>query len=81
LVFFLDNLPNREVAGTTGVPFSFTGDRTLTAALTEFVVSPAPFSDLGTAARARVMELYRWEDVAAAYEQLLEGLCSASPRA
>jgi len=81
LVFFLDNLPNREVTGATGVPFSFAGGRTLTAALTEFVTAPERFSHLGPAARARVMALYRWEDVAAAYERLLEGVCSASPRA
>jgi len=81
VVFFLDNLSNREVAGTAGVPFAFSGDRNLTAVLTQFVASPGLFSYLGRTARARVLELYRWSDVAAAYGRLLEGLCSASPRA
>jgi hypothetical protein len=26
------------------------------------------------------MEVYRWSSVAAAYERVLEGMCSASPR-
>ncbi len=80
VVFFLDNLPNREVAGTSGVPFTFAGERSLTAALGEFVAAPDRFSDLAAAARSRVTERYRWCDVAAAYARLLEGLCSASQR-
>ena len=80
-VLFLDNLANREVVGTTGLPFTFTGDRSLTTVLTAFLTSPELFSDLADTARARVMELYRWDDVAAVYERLLEVLCSASPRA
>jgi len=81
VVFFLDNLPNREVVGSAGVPFTFAVERSLTAALAAFAAAPAEFSALGAAARARVAQLYRWDDVAAAYERLLEGLCSASPRA
>ncbi|HVN75814.1 MAG TPA: DUF1972 domain-containing protein [Thermoanaerobaculaceae bacterium] len=81
VVFFLDNLPNREVVGGAGVPFTFTAGGTLTRVLTEFVATPARFAPLGTAARERVVALYRWDTVAAAYERLLEGLCSASPRA
>lgn len=80
VVFFLDNLANREVAGTTGVPFAFAGDRALTALLARFVASPELFANLGDAARSRVMEMYRWSSVAAAYERVLEGMCSASPR-
>ena len=80
VVFFLDNMPNREVAGGAGVPFSF-ADGGLTAVLSDFLAAPGRFAALGAAARARVGERYRWDDVAAAYERLLEGLCSASPRA
>jgi len=80
VVFFLDNLANREVAGATGVPFAFTGERALAVLLSRFVAAPEPFVDLGGRARARVMELYRWSGVADAYEKVLEGMCSANPR-
>ncbi len=80
VVFFLDNMPNREVAGGAGVPFDFAGGG-LTAALSEFLAAPGRYEGLGAAAQARVAERYRWDDVAAAYERVLEGLCSASPRA
>jgi glycosyltransferase involved in cell wall biosynthesis len=78
VVFFLDNLPNREVVGSTGVPFTFTDDRHLSTALADFLASPELFSSLGLVACSRVAKLYRWDNVAAAYERLLEGLCSAS---
>ncbi|MGE5236434.1 MAG: DUF1972 domain-containing protein [Acidobacteriota bacterium] len=81
VVFFLDNLPNREVVRTAGVPFSFTGAPALRDVLARFVAAPAGFSTLGDAARARVREAYRWDDVAAAYERLLEALCCARPNA
>ncbi len=81
VVFFLDNLPNREVVGQAGVPFAFTGDRTLVDVLTAYLAEPERVSPLGVAARVRVLAHYRWDDVAAAYERLLEGLCSGNPRA
>jgi glycosyltransferase involved in cell wall biosynthesis len=81
VVFFLDNLPNREVVGQTGVPFAFTGDRTLVDVLAAYLAEPERVSPLGVAARVRVLAHYRWDDVAAAYERLLEGLCSGNPRA
>ncbi len=81
VVFFLDNPPNREVVGAAGVPFTFTRERPLGAALAAFEAEPAAFSALGAAAGARVAERYRWDTVAAAYERLLEGMCCASPRA
>ncbi len=80
-VFFLDNPPNREVVRDTGVAFTFAGSRALERALTEFLATPARFALLGEAARERVAGSYRWDDVAGAYERLLEGLCSASPAA
>jgi glycosyltransferase involved in cell wall biosynthesis len=81
VVFFLDNPPNREVVGEAGLPFEFAGDRSLTEVLTNHLAEPARVLRLGEAARARVMAHYRWDDVAAAYERLLEGLCCANPRA
>ena len=81
VVFFLDNLSNREVVGETGVPFAFTGDRTLAEVLAAYLTGPGRLSSLGAAARARVLAHYRWDDVATAYERLLEGLCSGNPRA
>ncbi len=81
VIFFLDNMPNREVAGGVGVPFTFADGGGLTAALAGFLAAPERFAGLGAAARDRVAERYRWDDVAAAYERVLEGLCSANRRA
>jgi glycosyltransferase involved in cell wall biosynthesis len=81
LVFFLDNPPNREVVRDTGVAFTFGGTRSLQRALADFLAAPARLAQLGDAARARVAEAYRWDDVARAYERLLEGLCSGNPAA
>jgi glycosyltransferase involved in cell wall biosynthesis len=81
VVFFLDNLPNREVVGNAGVPFSFTGGRALVQALSAYVAQPGAMAHLGEAARERATTRYRWDDVAAAYERLLEGLCCANRRA
>jgi glycosyltransferase involved in cell wall biosynthesis len=81
VVFFLDNLPNREVVGNAGVPFGFGGGRTLVEVLSAYVGEPGAMAHLGAAARERALTRYRWDDVAAAYERLLEGLCCANPRA
>lgn len=75
VVFFLDNAPNREVVGGVGLPFRFDGEPSLGARLAAFLADPAAFAALGDAARARVLERYRWDDVAAAYERALEALC------
>ncbi len=79
VIYFLDNLANREVVGGVGVAFSFTGHPTLTEVLTAGLGDPRHTECLGASARARAMERYRWDDVAGAYERLLEGLCSANP--
>ena len=81
VVFFLDNLPNREVVGDAGVPFGFTGADALAEVLRAHLNRPERATYLGLAARERVMARYRWDDVAAAYERLLEGLCCGNPRA
>ncbi|HPC84662.1 MAG TPA: glycosyltransferase [Thermoanaerobaculaceae bacterium] len=75
VVFFLDNPPNREVVGGVGVPFRFDAEPSLTSQLAAFLADPARFAARGAAARARVLERYRWDDVAAAYERALEELC------
>ncbi len=75
VVFFLDNLPNREVVAGAGVPFRFEATPSLAEVIGAFLARPAEFQSLAEAARARVMDRYRWDDVAAAYERLLEGLC------
>lgn len=75
VVFFLDNPPNREVVGGVGVPFHFLGPPTLAAQLSSFLAAPEGFQGLGEAASTRVLERYRWDDVATAYEILLKGLC------
>jgi len=80
VVFFLDNLENREVAGRAGVAFRFAPPYTLEDALREFVIDEARFAPFAAAARARVADLYRWDAVTDAYETLLEELCCASPR-
>ncbi|MEW6337119.1 MAG: DUF1972 domain-containing protein [Acidobacteriota bacterium] len=77
-VLFLDNPPNREVVGAAGVPFRLDPEPTLALRLTELLADATRAERLGRAARARVESEYRWEDVSAAYERLLEGLCSAS---
>lgn len=81
VVFFLDNLENREVAGGVGVPFRLGQGQTLSAALRAYLADEARFAPLGDAAKARVRARYRWDDVATAYEALLEGLCCANLRA
>jgi glycosyltransferase involved in cell wall biosynthesis len=77
VVFFLDNLPNREVVRHAGVPFRFTDAPHLSEVLSRFVVDPGAFAPIGEAAGERVRLAYRWDDVAAAYERLLEALCCA----
>jgi glycosyltransferase involved in cell wall biosynthesis len=81
VVFFLDNLPNREVVGDAGVPFVLAGGGTLAQALKAYVAQPEAMAHLGVAARDRALRRYRWDDVAAAYERLLEGLCCGNPPA
>lgn len=78
LVFYLDNLANREVVGEAGVDFRFTGEPTLAQVLREYLAHPGLFEPLRAASRARAADRYRWDSVAAAYERLLEGLCSKS---
>jgi glycosyltransferase involved in cell wall biosynthesis len=80
VVFFLDNPANREVVGGAGVPFSFAGGKALGEALDAHLADPSTAAHLGRAAQERVRASYRWDDVATAYERLLEALCCANRR-
>lgn len=75
VVFYLANRENREVAGEAGVPFTFHAPPTLAARLAAFCADPGAWQHYGKRAAARVQALYRWDQVAEAYEKLLEGLC------
>jgi len=77
-VVFLDNPPNREVVGKTGVPFGFAGTAALDRVLATLTEDGGALASLGTAARERVNERYLWDDVASRYEEVLEDLCSAN---
>ncbi len=74
-VLFYDTPENREVAGGAGLPFRFDGPDPLERLLERTVEDPARLEELGRASRRRVAERYAWDSVAAAYEELLEGLC------
>lgn len=76
VVFFLANRENLEVADKAGIPFSFHASPTLTEQLSRFLADPKRWLTLGEQAAARVRACYRWDQVAEAYERLLEGLCS-----
>lgn len=80
LVFYLDNAPNREVVGAAGVPFRFAQAPTLGEQLARYLADAETARTLGEAARSRVAERYRWDDVARAYEKLLEELCCENRR-
>jgi glycosyltransferase involved in cell wall biosynthesis len=77
LVLYLDNPPNREVVAGAGVPFRFDREPSLTEVLTEVLADPRRFAALPEAALARIAQRYRWDDVATAYERVLEGLCQS----
>lgn len=74
-VLFYDTPENREVVGDAGVPFTFTGPRALEQRVAQLLDDDERLADLGARAQRRVGERYRWDDVASAYEELLESLC------
>lgn len=76
VVFFLANRENREVAGEAGIPFTFHASPKLSEQLSKFLADPNRWLPLGEAAAARIRAHYRWDQVAEAYQGLLEGLCS-----
>jgi len=74
-VLFYDTPENREVVGAAGLPFRFEGPRRLEDVLREVLDRPELLEELGGRARARVEANYRWDAVATAYEEVLEGMC------
>lgn len=74
-VLYYDTLENREVAGGAGLSFRFSGERSLEHVLASVLDDEAALERLGRQSRARARERYLWEDVATAYERLLEDLC------
>ncbi|MCS7183143.1 MAG: DUF1972 domain-containing protein [Thermoanaerobaculum sp.] len=75
VVVFLLNRENREVVGGAGLGFSWTGTPTLAQQLRYVLHHRDELEPLRQAARARVAHHYRWDQVAEAYEALLEGMC------
>lgn len=75
VVFYLENRENREVAAEAGLGFRFVGRPSLAQRLAEFLADPQRYSGLRERARQRVAACYRWDEVASAYERLLEGMC------
>jgi glycosyltransferase involved in cell wall biosynthesis len=63
---------NREVLGDTGRFFANAGDLERLVEATE--EDPAQAHDLGESGRKRAAEMYRWDTVAAGYEQLCQDL-------
>jgi glycosyltransferase involved in cell wall biosynthesis len=74
-VLFLDTPENREVAGAAGTPFRFAGPRALETVLLETLEDDRELAAMAERSRLLVGERYRWNDVAAAYADVLEGLC------
>jgi len=74
-VLYHDTPENREVVGDAGLAFLFDGEPRLEDLLAGVLEDDARLRELGDRARARVDARYRWDDVASAYEELLEGLC------
>lgn len=74
-VLYHDTPENREVVGDAGLPFSFDGRDALETVLTSVLDDDARLAELAGRAGARVAARYRWDDVARAYEAVLEALC------
>jgi glycosyltransferase involved in cell wall biosynthesis len=74
-VLYYDTPENREVAGTAGRAFSFTGERCLERTLGALIEDDAALAELGERSRLRVEERFLWNDVADAYERVLRDLC------
>jgi glycosyltransferase involved in cell wall biosynthesis len=73
VVCFHRSPENEEVAGGAAVPFDVRRPESLSALLAGILDDPAGFSVWKERARARVLERYLWDDVAARYEAVLEG--------
>jgi glycosyltransferase involved in cell wall biosynthesis len=74
-VLYYDTPENREVAGTAGRRFTFSGVVSLENVLNELLDDADTLAELGTRSRRRVEERFLWGDVADAYEEVLRELC------
>ncbi len=74
-VLYYDTPENREVAGTAGRSFSFSGARSLERLLDEITEDDGTLAELGSRSRRRVEDRFLWSDVADAYEKVLRNLC------
>lgn len=69
---------NREVIGDGGL--FFVDDADVTAALKQVEADPVDARERGDAGRAAVARRYRWDDVAAGYEDLCRRLVAGEPQ-
>lgn len=73
IVCFNCSPENDEVAAEAALPFDVRRPETLSTLLAAILDDSAAYSVWKERARARVLERYRWDDVAARYEAVLEG--------
>lgn len=73
VVCFHSSPENEEVAAGVALPFDVRRPETLSTLLARILDDSGAFSVWKERARARVLERYRWDDVADRYEAVLEG--------
>jgi glycosyltransferase involved in cell wall biosynthesis len=74
-VLYYDTPENREVVGDAGRSYRFQGDHCLEDVLEQVLEHDATLAELAEESRSRVVERYRWSDVADEYERVLSELC------
>jgi glycosyltransferase involved in cell wall biosynthesis len=67
---------HREVLGDAGLFYERNDEVALARELARLAVAPEARAELGAAARARVRERYRWDQVVTAYEELFRKVLS-----
>jgi GT2 family glycosyltransferase/glycosyltransferase involved in cell wall biosynthesis len=77
-VLYLDTDANRETAADSGLPFRDAQE--LAAKMAYLIAHPETRSDLARRAEKRVQALYRWEHIAAQYEDLFLEMVGTEPR-
>jgi glycosyltransferase involved in cell wall biosynthesis len=74
-VLYYDTPENREVAGSAGRRFRFDRDTSLEDTIAAVIEDSEVLAEMGRRSKRLVDERYLWNDVADAYERVLEGLC------
>ena len=74
-VLYYDTPENREVAGSAGRRFRFDRDVSLEDTVAAVIEDTEVLAEMGRRSKRLVGERYLWNDVADAYERVLEGLC------